>query len=87
MTIPLCKQVTYVLLCEDGVYYIGITKNLKHRVEQHFQGNGSSITKQFKPVKLVKVYTGNVEKEKVLFGRAKYGANKCFCYAWSSLKK
>ena len=85
--IPLCNQVTYVLLCEDNVYYVGTTRNLKHRIEQHFKGAGSSVTKQFKPVKLVKIYPGNVEKEKVLYGRRKYGVNKCYGYAWSSVKK
>ena len=85
--VKLCDKVTYVLLCENNVYYVGTTKDLKHRIQQHFNGNGASVTKHFKPVKLVKVYAGDVEKEKVLYGRAKYGVNKCYGYAWTTVKK
>lgn len=40
----------YRIDCENNVIYIGISSYLELRLEQHFSGNGSYITKQFKPI-------------------------------------
>ncbi len=43
----------YVLKCENNKYYIGSTKNLDSRINEHFNGSGSTFTKTFKPIQLI----------------------------------
>src|SRR5690606_5255116 len=43
----------YILECADGSYYVGSTKYLKLRIEQHQSGNGANHTRKRLPVKLV----------------------------------
>ena len=43
----------YILLCEDGSYYTGYTKDLERRFQQHLNGKGAKYTKSHKPVKIV----------------------------------
>lgn len=43
----------YLLLCNDGSYYCGITSNLTNRIRDHASGKGSGYTKENKPVALV----------------------------------
>jgi putative endonuclease len=43
----------YMLRCADGSYYVGSTRNLDHRIEQHVLGNGSAYTSRRMPVELV----------------------------------
>jgi hypothetical protein len=47
------NQNTYIykINLEDGKKYIGKTVNIQRRMRQHFTGNGSKVTKKFKPVK------------------------------------
>ena len=47
------KGYTYILLCSDGSYYTGSTKNLELRLEQHQNGEGANHTKKSLPVKLI----------------------------------
>jgi len=42
----------YILLCSDGSYYVGSTRNLEHRVWQHSTGRGSTHTSTRLPIKL-----------------------------------
>jgi putative endonuclease len=42
----------YILLCADGSFYTGYTKNLDARTKQHQNGNGAKYTKTHKPQKL-----------------------------------
>ena len=45
------KETTiYKLNCEEGKKYIGKTTNLDKRIDDHFSGNGSKVTKKFKPI-------------------------------------
>jgi putative endonuclease len=44
---------TYILKCSNNTYYIGSTKDLKRRLSEHQEGNGSNHTKKYKPVELV----------------------------------
>lgn len=45
------KQTTiYKLDLEKGKKYIGKTTDIDKRLDQHFSGNGSEVTKKFKPV-------------------------------------
>lgn len=49
----------YMLLCEDGSYYTGYTKDIDLRVKQHKIGTGARYTKLHKPKRLV--YTEEFE--------------------------
>ncbi|MFZ5882559.1 MAG: GIY-YIG nuclease family protein [Chloroflexota bacterium] len=43
----------YILKCADGSYYVGSTKNLERRMEQHQSGKGARYTSRRLPVELV----------------------------------
>ncbi len=43
----------YIVECNDGSYYTGVTRNLEKRIYQHNHSNGAKYTKIRKPVKLV----------------------------------
>jgi len=43
----------YILLCSDGSYYTGSTKNLEFRINEHQSGHGANYTKKRLPVKLI----------------------------------
>jgi len=43
----------YILECEDGNLYTGITNDLEKRFIDHKDGNGGKYTRSHKPVKFV----------------------------------
>lgn len=43
----------YMILCEDGSYYTGHTKNVERRLKQHKKGLGARYTRMHKPKALV----------------------------------
>lgn len=43
----------YVILCDDGSFYTGYTKNVKSRLRLHMNGKGARYTRMHKPKKLV----------------------------------
>ncbi len=43
----------YILECNDGTLYTGITKDLSRRMEQHNTGRASKYTRVRRPVRLV----------------------------------
>ncbi|MGV9712856.1 GIY-YIG nuclease family protein [Gordonia sp. NPDC003424] len=43
----------YIVECSDGSYYVGSTRNIEHRVEQHNSGRGARYTSTRTPVRLV----------------------------------
>jgi putative endonuclease len=45
----------YILLCEDGSYYTGYTKDVRRRVERHRKGRGARYTRMHQPEKVVYV--------------------------------
>jgi putative endonuclease len=47
------KGYMYILLCGNGKYYTGSTKDLLTRLEQHNQGEGSNFTRKNLPVELL----------------------------------
>ena len=47
---PYC---VYVLLCSDGSFYTGYTRDLEARVRLHKSGRGARYTKMHKPKRLV----------------------------------
>ena len=66
----------YILKLEDNKYYVGKTKTLKRRLQQHFNGNGSIWTQKYKPIELDDVYNncGEFDEEKYTFHyMKKYG--------------
>jgi predicted GIY-YIG superfamily endonuclease len=44
---------TYLLRCRDGSFYVGSTRDLQSRLEQHDCGRGSAYTACRLPVQLV----------------------------------
>ncbi|MEN8264233.1 MAG: GIY-YIG nuclease family protein [Nitrospirota bacterium] len=52
-----CKNVErwtiYILRCNDGTLYTGITKDIERRVKQHNDGKGSKYTQTRLPVTVV----------------------------------
>ena len=45
----------YILLCSDGSFYTGYTKDLETRTKLHMNGNGARYTKSHKPEKVAYV--------------------------------
>ncbi|MFQ6075546.1 MAG: GIY-YIG nuclease family protein [Candidatus Bathyarchaeia archaeon] len=45
----------YVILCEDGSFYTGYTKDLDLRMKLHMNGKGARYTRMHTPKKLVYV--------------------------------
>jgi putative endonuclease len=45
----------YILLCMDGSFYTGYTKDLKERTRQHENGKGARYTKSHRPQKVAYV--------------------------------
>jgi putative endonuclease len=69
----------YILLCADGSYYTGSTKDLERRLAQHQNGEGANYTKKRLPVKLV--YWEEFDRIDSAFHREKQ------VQAWSRAKK
>ena len=47
------KWYVYIVLCEDGSYYTGMTYQLDMRWTQHLSGLGSKYTSKHKPKRVV----------------------------------
>jgi putative endonuclease len=45
----------YILLCTDGSFYTGYTKDLNARTKQHESGKGAKYTKSHRPQKIAYV--------------------------------
>lgn len=45
----------YILLCCDGSFYTGYTKDLDERIKQHETGKGAKYTKSHRPQKIAYV--------------------------------
>ncbi len=69
----------YILKCGNGLYYVGSTKNLEKRLEQHQLGEGANFTRKHLPVKLV--YFETFDRIDEAFKREKQVQN------WSRAKK
>jgi len=69
----------YVLSLEGGRYYVGKSHNIYSRYQEHLNGNGSSWTKKYRPVSLVKTLenVSPFEEDKVTKEyMARYGIDK-----------
>ena len=45
--------IVYILLCADGSYYVGQTRNLDRRLDAHHAGTAAPFTRDRPPVRLV----------------------------------
>lgn len=45
----------YILKLEENRYYVGKSKDIDNRYEQHISNDGSSWTQKFKPIEIIKV--------------------------------
>lgn len=45
----------YIMLCLDGSFYTGYTKNVEERFKLHVNGNGARYTRIRKPKKIVHI--------------------------------
>lgn len=66
----------YVLNCKNNKYYIGKTDDLGKRLQEHFNGSGSSWTSKYHPLGVVEVkksYNKYDEDKYVLNYMEKYG--------------
>jgi putative endonuclease len=61
----------YILLCANGAYYTGITKDLEKRFHVHRAKRGAKYTKAFSPLRIAAVW-------KISGGRSE--AQKVECY-------
>lgn len=48
----------YILKCRNEQYYVGTTTRLYRRILEHINGNGSLITSNSPPIKLLALYKG-----------------------------
>ena len=53
----------YILSLDNEALYVGITKNLEKRIQQHQTGKGSEFTKLFAYGKIEKVYDIELDSE------------------------
>jgi putative endonuclease len=45
----------YILLCIDGSFYTGYTKNIDQRIRQHQNGKGARYTRSHRPQRIAYV--------------------------------
>ena len=50
----------YILELEQGRVYVGSSRDVKRRVEQHMAGNGAAYTRAYKPTGVLLPRLGNV---------------------------
>jgi len=71
----------YKLNLENGKKYVGKTTDVDRRMDQHFSGNGSKVTKKFKPIdgktidEVPGFFSDDVEQEYTEDYIEKYGYN------------
>ena len=53
----------YILLCTDGTFYTGYTKNIDARTRLHVNGKGARYTKTHKPERVAYVELFNSRAE------------------------
>jgi predicted GIY-YIG superfamily endonuclease len=48
-----CGWFVYIVRCDDGTFYTGITKDVVRRCRQHNEGSASRYTRSRRPLRLV----------------------------------
>jgi putative endonuclease len=61
------KYYAYILLCKNGMLYVGSTKNLDERMKAHKEGRGSVFvrTMGFKKLLYYSVHETNIEARRM----------------------
>lgn len=78
-------RVTYVLECEGGHYYVGMTWNLNMRIAEHMQGLGAKWTRLHKPKKIINVLIGDRERDTTLHMMMEKGWRKVRGSSWCQI--
>tara|TARA_B100000795_G_scaffold220804_1_gene175341 strand:+ start:360 stop:629 length:270 start_codon:yes stop_codon:yes gene_type:complete len=85
--------VVYVLKLKNSRRYIGYTSNFRRRMNQHFTGGGSTVTRKYKPIEIERVipcynikYAMTVEKKITQWYRLIYGKNRVRGGPWTNSK-
>ena len=78
----------YILQLAGGKYYVGYSRGVEKRVQEHFNGTGSEWTKIHKPLKVVTCLPGDLELENAMTKKymIKYGIDNVRGGAYSSVK-
>lgn len=87
--LDITKNYIYVLKLIDDRYYVGRTCNILRRIKEHFIGEGSVYTKEYKPLKVIEVEeekTIDDERFKTLEMMERYGWEKVRGACWCSLE-
>ena len=65
----------YILKCQNNKWYVGRTNDVKKRLQQHFDGEGSEWTRLHKPIDVVEKIKGDIydEDKYTLKYMGKYG--------------
>jgi len=69
----------YILLCADGTFYVGSTRDLLRRLWEHHEGLGAEYTRTRQPVRLV--YFEQYERVSEAWGRERT------VHGWTRSKK
>ena len=69
----------YILMCADGTFYVGSTRNLVRRTFEHRQGLAAEYTKTRLPVRLV--YFEQYDRASEAWGRER------LIHGWTRSKK
>jgi len=83
----------YIVRCQDGSYYIGLTNDLERRLFEHNSGfDPKSYTFQRRPVTLVYCDTFNdplqaIEREKQIKGWSRRKKEALIACNWKTLKR
>lgn len=59
------KYHTYILLCQNGKYYVGHSINVLKRLNRHLNKAGAKFTSQNKPIKIIWKQAFETEAEAV----------------------
>lgn len=79
----------YVLKCEHNKYYVGKTKDIESRYNDHCNGYGSEFTKKYKPINTIDIIKNADEFEEdkqVKKYMSKYGIENVRGGSYSTLK-
>lgn len=57
----------YLLQLEGNRFYVGFTRDLTRRLQQHFAGEGSIATRQYRPVRVLLTAPGTLATEKAWY--------------------
>ncbi|MEP9416058.1 GIY-YIG nuclease family protein [Gordonia sp. VNQ95] len=66
----------YILECSDGTLYVGSTRNIANRMEQHMSGKGARYTSSRLPVRLVYCLECESVREAYMLERKLHGWSK-----------